>query len=114
MDAPARLRAIKIVHTVVWAIFVACILGIPISAVWNRFDLVVWLTAAVSLEIVVLLLNSWSCPLTGVAARYTDDRRDNFDIYLPNWLARHNKVIFGCLFVAGVVFAWLRWRVGAP
>jgi hypothetical protein len=28
------------------------------------------------------------CPLTGIAARYTDDRRDNFDIYLPPWLAR--------------------------
>jgi hypothetical protein len=23
------------------------------------------------------------------------DRADNFDIYLPVWLARHNKVIFG-------------------
>ncbi len=27
----------------------------------------------------------------------------NFDIYLPNWFAQHNRVIFGVLFV-------LRWR----
>jgi hypothetical protein len=51
----------------------------------------------------VLLFNRMRCPLTGVAARYTDDRRDNFDIYLPEWLARHNKTIFGTLYVAGVL-----------
>jgi hypothetical protein len=33
--------------------------------------------------------------LTNVAARYTNDRRDNFDIVLPLWLARYNKIIFG-------------------
>lgn len=28
----------------------------------------------------------------GRCTRYTDNRRDNFDIYLPNWLARFNNV----------------------
>jgi hypothetical protein len=32
-----------------------------------------------------------------VAARYTDDRRDNFDIYRPLWLARPHKPVFGWL-----------------
>jgi hypothetical protein len=49
------------------------------------------------------------CPLTGVAARYTDDRRDNFDIYLPLWLARYNKLIFGSLFAAGLLFTLACW-----
>jgi hypothetical protein len=44
-----------------------------------------------------------------VAARYTDDRRDNFDIYLPLWLARHNKLIFGWLFVALLLFSFAQW-----
>ncbi len=38
---------------------------------------------------------------TDLAARYTEDRRGNFDIYLPVWLARQNKTIFGTLFLAG-------------
>jgi len=46
----------------------------------------------------------------GVAERYTDDRRDNFDIYLPLWLARYNKEIFGVLFLAGVLYTLARWR----
>jgi hypothetical protein len=37
------------------------------------------------------------------------DRRDNFDIYLPLWLARHNKMIFGTLFAMSEVFVLTRW-----
>jgi hypothetical protein len=49
------------------------------------------------------------CPLTGVAARYTDDRRPNFDIYLPEWLPRNNKQIFGTLYAFAVLFLVVRW-----
>jgi hypothetical protein len=59
--------------------------------------------------VVVLAFNQMRCPLTSVAARYTDDRLDNFDIFLPEWLARHNKVIFGTLYLAGVLFSIVRW-----
>jgi hypothetical protein len=45
-----------------------------------------------------------TCPLTAVAARYTAERQDNFDIYLPLWLARYNKVLFGVLYAVGVVY----------
>jgi hypothetical protein len=44
-----------------------------------------------------------------VAARYTDDRQDNFDIYLPLWLARYNKQVFGALFVIGAAYALWAW-----
>jgi hypothetical protein len=42
-----------------------------------------------------------------LAARFTADRGDNFDIYLPNWVAGHNKVIFGALFVVNELFVLL-------
>jgi hypothetical protein len=61
------------------------------------------------MECGVLALNRGRCPLTGLAARYTDDRADNFDIYLPAFIARHNKVIFGTLFVFGVAVLLWRW-----
>ena len=58
---------------------------------------------------IVLGVNAWRCPLTGVAARYTDQRQDNFDIFLPVWLARYNKEIFGTLFVLGLLVTASRW-----
>ena len=60
-------------------------------------------------EVGILAFNNWACPLTPLAARYTDDRRPNFDIYLPQWVARYNKEIFGTLFVVGIVLTLIRW-----
>jgi hypothetical protein len=106
---PAVLRAIKLVHTLVWAVFAGCIVAIPLVSWQGRHGLAAGLAGFVLIEVAVLALNQWRCPLTAVAARYTGDRQANFDIYLPVWLARHNKSIFGALYVAGVVFALARW-----
>jgi hypothetical protein len=106
-----KLRAVKLLHTVVWVFFVACIVAIPILAWEDRYATAAVVSGVVFLEVVVLLLNGWRCPLTGVAARYTDERRDNFDIYIPEWLARHNKSIFGVLYVVGILYAVIRWTV---
>ena len=106
----AALRAIKLVHTAVWAFFAGCIFAIPVLAWRGAVTTALVVIAVVFIEVVVILVNGWRCPLTDVAARYTDDRRDNFDIYLPEWLARHNKTIFGGLYAAGVFFTIARWR----
>lgn len=96
-------------HTLVWAFFVACIVAIPLAAWRGALGTAAGFAAIVAVEFIVLAANGRRCPLTSVARRYTDERRDNFDIYLPNWLARHNKLIFGALYVAGVAFALARW-----
>lgn len=100
---------IKLVHTVAWAFFAGCIILLPIAAFLGRFDWAAILIGLVTLEIVVLALNRWACPLTGVAARFTTDRSDNFDIYLPLLLARYNKQVFGSLFLSAVVYTAYRW-----
>jgi hypothetical protein len=103
------LTGIKLLHTLVWGFFVACILGIPVAAWQGRFGLATGLIAVVLLECVVLAFNRGSCPLTGVAARYTDHRPDNFDIYLPLWLARYNKLIFGLIYASGIAYTAFAW-----
>ena len=104
-----RLLAVKLLHTAVWAFFAGCILAIPILGWRGRLLQAGFLSGIVFLEVLVLLVNRWRCPLTPIAARYTADRRANFDIFLPEWLARHNKVIFGGLYVAGLIFLAYRW-----
>lgn len=104
-----RLIAIKTLHTVVWAFFASCVVLIPVTALMGRSNVAAVLCAIVSIEVIVLAVNAWRCPLTGVAARYTADRQPNFDIYLPQWLARYNKEIFGPLFVAGLLTTGVVW-----
>jgi len=107
--ARRRLLLIKVVHTTVWAVFVACILGVYAAASGSRFGLALGLALVVFGECLVLLVNRMRCPLTPLAARYTDDRRTNFDIFLPQWLAQRNQSIFGALYLAGVLYALTKW-----
>jgi hypothetical protein len=99
---------VKLLHTVVWALFVACILAIPILAALSRFRAAAFFVGIVAVEVMVLVLNGMRCPLTDVAARFTSERQANFDIYLPEWLARHNKTVFGALYLASIVYLFAR------
>jgi hypothetical protein len=106
-----KLMAVKALHTLAWAVFAGCIIAIPFASWRGEHAVAAWLAALVFGEIVVLALNAWSCPLTAVAARYTSDRRANFDICLPEWLARYNKQIFGPLYLGAVAFAAVCWML---
>jgi hypothetical protein len=48
------------------------------------------------------------CPLTVIARKYSDSQQDNFDIFLPNWLAKYNKLIFTSIFILGVILVLFR------
>ena len=108
------LIAVKLAHTLIWVFFVGCILAIPYFAWSDRFRYAAVLSAVVLVEVLILAVNRWRCPLTPVAGRYTADRQPNFDIYLPEWLARHNKGIFGSLYVGGLLVMLLRWIGRVP
>jgi hypothetical protein len=103
------LRAIRIVHTAVWALFAGSIIAVPIVAWREQWLATFILIGLITVECLVLAANRMRCPLTDIAARYTDDRRANFDIFLPHWLAKYNKHIFGSLFAVDLVFTAILW-----
>ena len=101
------LVAIKLLHTAIWAWLAFCVLALPVANLLDRKGWAAVFSAFIIAELVVLAFNRGRCPLTPLAALYTDDRRENFDIYLPRWLARNNKKIFGSLLVLGFVIGAL-------
>jgi hypothetical protein len=103
------LVAIKVLHTAIWAFFAGCIVALPVAAWLGRFRLATVLTALILMECFVLAVNCWRCPLTDLAEKYTADRSPDFDIYLPLWLAQHNKTVFGALFILGELIVLGRW-----
>jgi hypothetical protein len=109
----AVLIAVKVVHTVVWVFFVACILAVPVAAGLHRFRLSAMFAGLVLVECMVLAVNRCRCPLTDLAVRYAPEDSPNFDIYLPRLLAKYNKQIFGTLFVLGGLFALVEWLLAA-
>jgi hypothetical protein len=113
-SSTALLTTIKIVHTSVWIFFAASILTIWVFAWRAEFFNAALAIGVVLVEVVVLIGNGLRCSLTSLAARHADDRRNNFDIYLPEWLARHNQLIFGALYGAGIALTLARWTFAAP
>jgi len=110
LSATDKLNIIKLAHTIVWGIFVVAILYVLYAGLFDRVTKLVWFCiAAVLIEAVVLLINKWKCPFTSFGYKYTKNHDVGFDIFLPVWLAKHNKVIFSTLFTIG--FALVLWRV---
>ncbi|MCC6460437.1 MAG: hypothetical protein IT260_08205 [Saprospiraceae bacterium] len=103
------LIAIKLLHTLIWAVMAGATLYVLYSGCFNQITRYTWIAILLILfEGLVLLLFRWTCPLTLVARRYSDSQKDNFDIYLPNWLARYNKQIFTSIDLLGLVLVLVR------
>ena len=105
----SNLRLVKTIHTVIWVFFNVVIFYMLYAVIANKLDIWLWVCfGLVLLEGITLLIFKWTCPLTLVARRYSDATTDNFDIYLPNWLARHTKVIYTSLVIVILVIALFR------
>ncbi len=100
MKSKTKLVVVKVIHTLIWIFFNVVIFYMLYAVVQNKIDRWLWIGyGLVVLEGVTLLLFKFFCPLTLIARQYSDSTKDNFDIYLPNWLARYTKVIYTSLMV---------------
>jgi hypothetical protein len=109
MGPGSRLLIIKWVHTLIWLFFVVVILYILYSGIFNKVNRYTWVGIALIIgEGIVLLVFKMFCPLTILARKYSDSEKDNFDIFLPNWLAKYNKLIFTTLYIIGLILVLIR------
>ena len=104
---------IKTVHTVIWCFFNGVMIYLFYAVATNTISIWVWIGLSLFLvEGIILAIFRYQCPLTILARRYSDSTKDNFDIYLPNWLARHTKVIYTSLL--GIVIVILILQLAIP
>ncbi|MEY8021652.1 hypothetical protein AB8P51_12530 [Muriicola sp. SD30] len=104
MKAADKLLTIKIIHTIIWLFFVVIIFYVLYSGISGKVNTYTWIAIALVVgEGLTLLIFKMFCPLTLMARKYSDSDKDNFDIFLPNWLAKNNKLIFTSIFIAGLL-----------
>jgi len=109
MNRTHKLLAIKWIHTLIWVFFVVVIFYVLYSGIYDKVNTYTWIgIGLVLLEGIVLLIFNKFCPLTLLARNYSDSEKDNFDIFLPNWLAKHNKLIFTTIFIVAVLLVLIR------
>jgi len=98
--ASIELIVVKLVHTIIWVFFNLVLAYMFYAVITDQVDQWFWIgVGLIGLECLILLLNKWTCPLSPIARKYTDSPKDNFDIYIPNWLAKHNKLVYSILFL---------------
>ena len=104
MTAKNKLILTKLLHTLIWVFFVSVIFYVLYCGITGRITTLTWVSIGlVVFEGLVLLIFRMRCPLTYVARRYSDSSKDNFDIYLPDLIAKYNKQIFTTIFVIGLI-----------
>jgi hypothetical protein len=109
MNKTNKLLAIKLFHTLIWSFFVFVIFYILYSGITNKVNTFTWVGIVLIIgEGFVLIIFKMFCPLTLLARKYSDSQKENFDIFLPNWLAEHNKLIFTSIFILGLILVVIR------
>ncbi|NJN42452.1 MAG: hypothetical protein HC811_09755 [Flammeovirgaceae bacterium] len=98
MTDRSKLVTIKIIHTAIWIFFNIVIFYMLYAVTLGEINIWLWIGfGLIGIEAIVLLIFKFFCPLTLIARKYSESQNDNFDIYLPNWLARYTKVIYTLL-----------------
>jgi len=105
----AKLHIIKLIHTIIWIFFNVVIFYLYYAIITNKITRWVWICIClILLEGLILLIFKKLCPITIIARKYSDSEKDNFDIFLPNWLAKYNKLIYTSLFIIVLIVLCFR------
>jgi hypothetical protein len=95
MKNETKLALIKVIHTLIWVFFNFVIFYMLYAAIANKLDLWLWMGYVfIFIEGITLLTFKSHCPLNLLARKYTNSTKENFDIYLPSWLAKYTKSIY--------------------
>lgn len=104
-----KLFIIKLIHTIIWIIFLLVFLYILYTGIFDKINVWTYICfGLVVIEGIVLLIFKWRCPLTLIGKNHTENPVIGFDIFLPKWLAKHNKIIFTILFIAELILVIYR------
>ena len=100
---------IKLLHTAIWVFFNIVIFYMLHAVTIGTIDRWLWVGYGfIGAEAITLLLFKFYCPLTVWARRYSDSQAANFDIFLPEWLAKYNKLIYTGIMIVILILTIFR------
>jgi hypothetical protein len=104
MHSETKLIIVKATHTIIWLFFNVVIFYMLYAVIVNKIDHWLWIGYGLFIvEGITLLAYKFYCPLTVMARKYSSSTKDNFDIYLPNWLAKYTKLIYTGILIVIVI-----------
>ncbi|MEO8514604.1 MAG: hypothetical protein ABI543_13670 [Ignavibacteria bacterium] len=109
MNDNTKLILVKTLHTIIWVFFNVVIFYLLYAVIANKIDRWVWICIGlIIIEMIILIIFKSICPITLIAKKYSDSGNANFDIYLPNWLAKYNKAIYSVIVLIAIIILLYR------
>ena len=104
MTENLKLGLVRVIHTIIWVFFNVVIFYLLYAVVVDKIDKWVWICLGlILLEGIILIVFKKICPITLIARKFSNSQQENFDIYLPNWLAKYNKEIYSIIVLTAIV-----------
>lgn len=102
---------IKLIHSLLFFLIVICTIYVFVTAALDQINSITWWALGIAvIELLVLLLNGWRCPLTDLAERYGAEVGSVANLFLPRWLSDYLFTIFGIVFVVSCgLLIWRLW-----
>lgn len=99
---------IKLIHSLLFILIAVCTIYVLVTAALDQITALTWWAFGIVLvELLVLILNNWRCPLTKLAEQKGAEVGSVADLFLPTWLSDHLFAIFGMvLTVASLLLVW--------
>jgi hypothetical protein len=110
MTIKTKLIIIRSLHSLIWIFYNVVIFYLAYAVAIDQIDKWVWICLGLILvECIVLLVFKRICPITLIARKFSDSTKDNFDIFLPNWLAKYNQLIYSI--ILAIILIFLSYRL---
>lgn len=104
MNNATKLALVKAIHTLIWAFYNVVIFYFLYAVIVGRVDKWAWICLGlIGLEVLILIVFKGYCPITLIARKYSSSTNHNFDIYLPEWLAKYNKHIYTAIVLIAII-----------
>jgi len=101
---------IRFLHTAVFVFFNIIMAVLLYEVIADRISILTWISVALfSIEVIVLIANNWTCPLTIYAENLESYRGQTTDIFfLPKWFGDRMFIFYGGLLVIALLLLVIR------
>jgi len=101
---------IRFLHTAIFIFFNAVMAVLLYEVIADRISILTWISVALfSIEVIVLIVNNWTCPLTTYAKNLESYRGQTTDIFfLPKWFGDRMFIFYGGLLVIALLLLVIR------
>jgi len=101
---------IRFLHTAIFIFFNAVMAVLLYEVIADRISILTWISVALfSIEVIVLIANNWTCPLTTYAENLESYRGQTTDIFfLPKWFGDRMFIFYGGLLVIALLLLIIR------